>query len=96
MLRRNHFQGVQCLQASTEQEVTKVVPLLIKMTKEERKICEVYEFTLIQYLILLHFQEAWERQCQDAETPLGKFYNTWKKLRDREIMHKLADKEKVG
>ena len=47
-------------------------------------------------LISFHYlQEAWERQCHEAGTPLGKFYATWRKLRDREMLHVISQKDTV-
>jgi hypothetical protein len=37
-------------------------------------------------------QTAWEHQCKNAGTPLGKYYKTWRKLRDRELQYQIAAK----
>ncbi|XP_062590442.1 nucleolar complex protein 2 homolog [Saccostrea cucullata] len=39
--------------------------------------------------------EAWERECKEAGTPLGKFYSNWRKLRDRELQHQIAQKDLI-
>ncbi|XP_056022253.1 nucleolar complex protein 2 homolog isoform X2 [Ostrea edulis] len=39
--------------------------------------------------------EAWERECKEAGTPLGKFYSSWRKLRDRELQHQIAQKDLI-
>ena len=41
-------------------------------------------------------QTAWEHQCKNAGTPLGKYYKTWRKLRDRELQYQIAAKEEVN
>ena len=38
---------------------------------------------------------AWERQCKESNPPICKFYLTWKKLREREIMHQIAAKDTI-
>ncbi|KAL4221400.1 Nucleolar complex protein 2 [Mactra antiquata] len=37
----------------------------------------------------------WEKDCEAAGTPLDKFYNTWRKVRDRELIHRIAAKDQV-
>lgn len=44
----------------------------------------------------MYVQVAWERECEASITPIGKFYSTWRKLRDRELMHKIAGRDEVG
>ncbi|XP_061162490.1 nucleolar complex protein 2 homolog [Saccostrea echinata] len=39
--------------------------------------------------------EAWGRECKEAGTPLGKFYSNWRKLRDRELQHQIAQKDLI-
>ncbi|XP_071147627.1 nucleolar complex protein 2 homolog [Mytilus edulis] len=36
---------------------------------------------------------AWEQQCKNIGTPLGKYFTTWRKLRDRELQYQIAAKE---
>nr|XP_011436218.2 nucleolar complex protein 2 homolog [Crassostrea gigas] len=38
---------------------------------------------------------AWERECREAGTPLDKFYNNWRKLRDVELQHQIAQKDLI-
>lgn len=38
---------------------------------------------------------AWERQCKESNPPVSKYYQTWKKLREREIMHQIAAKDTI-
>ncbi|XP_078696761.1 nucleolar complex protein 2 homolog [Branchiostoma floridae x Branchiostoma belcheri] len=40
--------------------------------------------------------ENWERQTKQQGTPLGKFHDNWRKLRDRELMHEIAGKERIS
>ncbi|KAI8517299.1 Nucleolar complex protein 2 [Branchiostoma belcheri] len=40
--------------------------------------------------------ENWERQTKQLGTPLGKFHDNWRKLRDRELMHEIAGKERIS
>ncbi|XP_022339464.2 nucleolar complex protein 2 homolog [Crassostrea virginica] len=39
--------------------------------------------------------EAWERECREAGTPLDKFYKNWRKLRDIELQHQIAQKDLI-
>ncbi|KAH3829212.1 hypothetical protein DPMN_131205 [Dreissena polymorpha] len=39
--------------------------------------------------------DQWERECETAGPPLHKFHATWRKLRDRELMHKIAARDTV-
>ncbi|XP_060575135.1 nucleolar complex protein 2 homolog [Ruditapes philippinarum] len=39
--------------------------------------------------------DRWEDSCLEASTPLNKFYKTWRKFRDRELMHRIADRDEV-
>ncbi|VDI60241.1 Hypothetical predicted protein [Mytilus galloprovincialis] len=36
---------------------------------------------------------SWEQQCKNIGTPLGKYFTTWRKLRDRELQYQIAAKE---
>ncbi|CAC5425761.1 NOC2 [Mytilus coruscus] len=38
---------------------------------------------------------AWEQQCKNIGTPLGKYFSTWRKLRDRELQYQIAAKEQA-
>ncbi|XP_067658536.1 nucleolar complex protein 2 homolog [Haliotis asinina] len=40
--------------------------------------------------------DAWERQCSTAGAPLAKFYTGWRKLRDRELQHEIAGKDRIS
>ncbi|CAH1240335.1 NOC2L [Branchiostoma lanceolatum] len=40
--------------------------------------------------------ENWERQTKQQGTPLGKFHDNWRKLRDRELMHEIAGKDRIS
>lgn len=39
--------------------------------------------------------QTWERQCSENNPPISKFYKTWKKLREREILHQIAAKDTI-
>ncbi|XP_046562376.1 nucleolar complex protein 2 homolog [Haliotis rubra] len=40
--------------------------------------------------------DAWQRQCSAAGAPLTKFYTGWRKLRDRELQHEIAGKDRIS
>ncbi|XP_035696505.1 nucleolar complex protein 2 homolog [Branchiostoma floridae] len=40
--------------------------------------------------------ENWERQTKQQGTPLSKFHDNWRKLRDRELMHEIAGKDRIS
>lgn len=47
-------------------------------------------------LCIVIVKDAWEKKSKEDGTPLGKFYNSWRKMRDRELNLKISGKEKVG
>ncbi|XP_059143876.1 nucleolar complex protein 2 homolog [Physella acuta] len=49
--------------------------------------------------VSLHDQNSvdiWEDQLLQMGTPLRKFYTSWRKLRDRELLHEISNKEAVS
>lgn len=38
---------------------------------------------------------AWELRSKEEGTPLGKYYATYRKLRDKELQHEIASKDRV-
>ncbi|XP_013408065.1 nucleolar complex protein 2 homolog [Lingula anatina] len=40
--------------------------------------------------------DAWDRKSKEEGTPLGKFYTQWRKLRDTELQHEIAGKERIS
>ncbi|XP_013410225.1 nucleolar complex protein 2 homolog [Lingula anatina] len=40
--------------------------------------------------------DAWDRKSKEEGTPLGKFYAQWRKLRDTELQHEIAGKERIS
>ncbi|KAH9503998.1 Nucleolar complex protein 2 [Bulinus truncatus] len=40
--------------------------------------------------------DHWENQIAEVGTPLRKYYTSWRKLRDRELLHEIANKEAIS
>ncbi|XP_045162524.2 nucleolar complex protein 2 homolog isoform X2 [Mercenaria mercenaria] len=74
---------------------TKQIKQIVDKVEENSKFITARRRTASISLADRNAIDRWESSCLEAKTPLGKFYTTWRKLRDRELMHRIAAEDEV-
>ncbi|KAK2174171.1 hypothetical protein NP493_820g01008 [Ridgeia piscesae] len=74
---------------------TKQIKQIVDKVTETSKVITQRRKTASLDLANTKAVEAWERKSREEGTPLGKYYTSWRKLRDRELLLELGGKEKT-
>ena len=75
---------------------TKQIKQILDKVQETSKVITLRRKSATITLANKSAVDAWEKKSKEDGTPLGKYYTTWRKLRDRELQHQMSGRDDIS